>query len=52
MENSPPTPTPDPLDTHDESRLVGLTGMSFDSAKTFLDFHTGMRWLHREPPQD
>jgi hypothetical protein len=26
--------------------------MTADSAKTFLDFHTGMRWLHhREPPE-
>jgi len=40
---------PHPLDTHDESRVAGLTGMSTDAAKTFLDFHTGMRWLpHRD----
>ena len=46
MDDPKPTPGPDPLDTHDENRLAGLTGMSTDAAKTFLDFHTGMRWLH------
>ena len=46
MDDQTPTPGPDPLDTHDESRVAGLTGMSTDAAKTFLDFHTGMRWLH------
>jgi hypothetical protein len=44
------TPTgPDPLDTHEELRVAGLTGMTTDAAKTFLAFHTGMRWLHRDP---
>jgi hypothetical protein len=53
MDDQHPTPAPDPLDTHDESRVAGLTGMSTDAAKTFLDFHTGMRWLiHREQPAD
>jgi hypothetical protein len=47
MENPNPTPGPDPLDCHDESRLAGLTGMTDDAAKTFLAFHTGLRWLHR-----
>jgi hypothetical protein len=52
MEHPKPTPGPDPLDTHDESRLAGLTGMSTDAAKTFLGFHTGMRWLpHRDEPE-
>jgi hypothetical protein len=47
MDDQNPHPGADPLDSHDESRLAGLTGMSTDAAKTFLDFHTGMRWLHR-----
>jgi hypothetical protein len=46
MDDPKTTPGSDPLDTHDESRVAGLTGMTADSAKTFLDFHTGMRWLH------
>ena len=51
MEKPNPTPGPDPLDSHDETRVAGLTGMTTDAAKTFLDFHTGMRWLHhREQP--
>jgi hypothetical protein len=52
MDNPDRTPGPDPLDSHDEDRLSGLTGMTADAAKTFLDFHTGMRWLrHRDPPE-
>ena len=42
MENPNPNPGPDPLVV----RVAGLTGMTADAAKTFLDFHTGMRWLH------
>jgi hypothetical protein len=53
MEDPNPTPAPDPLDTHDESRVAGLTGMNSDAAKTFMDFHTGLRWLHhRGRPAD
>jgi hypothetical protein len=52
MNYSNPTPGPDPLDTHDETRVAGLTGMSTDAAKTFLDFHTGMRWLHHRDDPD
>jgi hypothetical protein len=53
MDNPTPTPGPDPLDSHDEGRVAGLTGMTADAAKTFLDFHTGMRWLHhRDPPTE
>jgi hypothetical protein len=52
MENPKPAPGPDPLDSHDEGRIAGLTGMTADAAKTFLDFHTGMRWLHhRDQPE-
>jgi hypothetical protein len=50
MDNADMTPGPDPLDTHEESRVAGMTGFTSDAAKTFLDFHTGQRWLHREPP--
>jgi hypothetical protein len=53
MEDPNPTPAPDPLDTHDESRVARLTGMNTDAAKTFMDFHTGLRWLHhRDRPAD
>jgi hypothetical protein len=41
MENPKPAPGPDPLDSHEEGRIAGLTGMTADAAKTFLDFHTG-----------
>ena len=52
MDDPNPTPGPDPLDSHDASRLAGLTGMTDDAAKTFLAFHTGMRWLHRRDDAD
>lgn len=35
-----------PHDSPDaERRVAELTGMTPDAAKTFVDFHTGMRWL-------
>ena len=49
MDSTNPTPGPDPLDSHEEGRVAGLTGFTADSARTFLEFHTGLRWLqHRE----
>ncbi len=46
MEPKPPTP----LDNPDgEQRIADLTGMTPESARTFMDFHTGMRWLRRDP---
>jgi hypothetical protein len=52
MDDPNPNPAPDPLDCQDESHLAGLTGMSADAAKTFLGFHTGMRWLHQRDRSD
>jgi hypothetical protein len=41
-----PNPHPTPQDSTDaEQRVSQLTGMSADAARTFMDFHTGMRWL-------
>jgi hypothetical protein len=35
-----------PQDSEDaEKRVAGLTGMTPEAARTFMDFHTGMRWL-------
>jgi hypothetical protein len=48
MDDQTPKQSTDPLDNHEEVRLAGLTGMTADAAKTFLAFHTGHRWLHRE----
>jgi hypothetical protein len=41
----PPQPSTPQDSTDAEQRVAGLTGMSPDAARTFLDFHTGMRWL-------
>jgi hypothetical protein len=46
MDNTNPTPGPDPLDDQEAGRLAGLTGYTADAARTFLTFHTGRRWLH------
>jgi hypothetical protein len=46
METPEPTPEAEPVS--EEERLAELTGMTRDSARTFLEFHTGMRWLRRE----
>ena len=46
-----PDPTPGPAfreNADEEQRLAELTGMTPESARTFLDFHTGMRWLRRD----
>ena len=37
---------PTPQDSDAADRLVAeLTGMTLDSAQTFMDFVSGMRWL-------
>ena len=49
MTTPDPTRAPDPAESADaERRVADLTGMTLDSAKTFLEFHTGMRWLRRD----
>ena len=51
MDAPPPIPDPTPQDSLDaEQHVVDLTRMSLDSARTYMDFHTGMRWLRR--PKD
>ena len=41
--------TDTPQDSPDaELRLIALTGMTPDSAHTFMEFHSGMRWLRRD----
>jgi hypothetical protein len=41
-------PTPqDSLDA--EQHVVDITHMSPDAAHTYMEFHTGMRWLRRRP---
>ena len=41
--------TPSPQDSEAAQRLVAeLTGMTPDSARTFMDFVSGMRWLRRD----
>lgn len=45
-----PEPTPQPTTPErDAERLAELTKMSLDSSKTFLEFHSGARWLRRDP---
>jgi hypothetical protein len=40
------TPNPTPQDSTDaEKHVAELTGMTPEAARTFMDFHTGMRWL-------
>ena len=43
-----PNPTPEDQDVSEEQRLAELTGMTADAARTYLDFHSGMRWLRRD----
>jgi hypothetical protein len=41
--------TPNPQDSDDASRRVAqLTGMTPESARTFMDFVSGTRWLRRD----
>jgi hypothetical protein len=43
-----PNPTPeDETAVSEEQRLAELTGMTSEAARTYLDFHSGMRWLRR-----
>jgi hypothetical protein len=49
METPNPTSGPTPPESFDaEQRVADLTGMTRDAARTFLEFHTGMRWLRRD----
>ena len=51
MDSPTPITDPTPQDSLDaEQHVVDLTGMSHDAARTYMDFHTGMRWLRR--PKD
>jgi hypothetical protein len=42
-----PNPTPEDEFVPEEHSLAELTGMTPDAARTFLEFHSGMRWLRR-----
>ena len=37
-----------PAASRRSSGIAELTGMTADAARTYLDFHTGMRWLRRD----
>ena len=43
-------PESHPEDEHvsEEQRIAELTGMTADAARTYLEFHSGMRWLRRD----
>jgi hypothetical protein len=45
MEPSPQHPEAEPVSQ--ERWIVELTGMTQDAARTFLEFHSGLRWLRR-----
>jgi hypothetical protein len=48
MDSPTPINEPTPQDSVDaEQHVVDITRMSLDSARTYMDFHTGMRWLRR-----
>ena len=51
MENQPPIPDPTPQDSLDGERLQSPRSpeMSAEPSRTYLEFHTGMRWLRRDP---
>jgi hypothetical protein len=47
--DSPSQSNPTPQDSDAAQRLVAqLTGMTPESARTFMDFVSGMRWLRRD----
>jgi hypothetical protein len=47
--DSPSQSNQSPQDSEAAPRLVAqLTGMTPDSARTFMDFVSGMRWLRRD----
>ena len=51
MEPVNPEPNVSPQDSLDaEQHVVDITRMSHESARTYMDFHPGMRWLRR--PKD
>jgi hypothetical protein len=51
MDSPTPIPDPTPQDSLDaQQHVVDITRMSLDAARTYMDFHTGMRWLRR--PKD
>jgi hypothetical protein len=53
MERPEPNPGSTPQDSaENEERISELTGMTRDAARTFLEFHSGMRWLRRGPDRD
>ena len=43
-----PNPTPDDEPVSEEQRIAEITGMTTDAARTYLEFHSGMRWLRRD----
>jgi hypothetical protein len=43
-----PDPTPEDEYVPEEQHLAELSGMTRDAARTYLQFHSGMRWLR--PP--
>jgi hypothetical protein len=45
MEPKPESPQDSP---DAEQRVAKLTGMTPEAARTFMAFHTGMRWLRRD----
>jgi hypothetical protein len=50
MDRPDPIPGTTPqAELHDAERISELTGMTPDAARTYLEFHTGMRWLRRAP---
>jgi hypothetical protein len=53
MDPSTPINEPTPQDSLDaEQHVVDITRMSHDSARTYMEFHTGMRWLRRRPTDE
>jgi len=46
METPDPTPENEPVS--EAQRIAELTGMTADAARTYLEFHSGMRWLRRD----
>ena len=53
MDHVDPEPHASPQDSLDaEQHVVDITRMSHDSARTYMDFHTGMRWLHPRDEQE
>ena len=49
MDAPNPVPDPTPHEDVDAQRLAEIMKTSVDASRTFLDFHSGMRWLRRDP---